>query len=100
MHRHGSNPQTYLSGNMQFTECNSATYYQFPFDNQGIDIEVKKGQLSYFPSYVLHGVRDYEDDIPRISLAFDLHYTEYRNCYPELNQRTFMDEEIYKKLTT
>lgn len=98
LHRHGTNPQSYLSGHFQFNDCNSETYYQVPYEGTGVAINNPKGQVTIFPSSVLHGVLEYKDEPPRISLAFDMHCTEYRNSYPELNQRTFMNDEIYKRL--
>ena len=102
-HVHSSNENSYLSGNMQFSEFETSTYYRAPIDPfNGGQINGQPGQLVIFPSYVPHGVKT-EWQGERVSLAFDLHYSHlHPNAKKEShwgNSLRFMDKNILKRLT-
>ena len=99
-HIHSSGPSSYLSGNMQFSSFTTETNYIPPLDKKnGISIQGDTGQLVLFPSYVPHSV-NHKYIGKRISIAFDLYKSNNTNKEPHWgNGITFMDKDIYKRLT-
>jgi ectoine hydroxylase-related dioxygenase (phytanoyl-CoA dioxygenase family) len=73
IHKHGSGPDVYLSGNLHLDDYDTETFYLSPYDEQnGHALPNQKGGLTLFPSYVSHGATKYEGDSLRVSIAFDL----------------------------
>ena len=73
VHKHGSGPDVYLSGNMHLDNYSTETFYMAPIDNENVHIANNlKGGLTLFPSYVEHGTTDFGDEGLRLSIAFDL----------------------------
>lgn len=98
-HVHSTKPNSYISGNMQFSSFETYTYYRAPQDVHGAaNIPGPPGQLVMFPSYVPHGVRhNYEGT--RISVAFDLHRPADSNIEPHWGcSKQFMSKEIYEQM--
>ena len=96
VHVHSCKPDSYISGNMQFSSFESYTFYRPPQDAfGGVNIPGPPGQLVLFPSYIPHGVQhDYEGT--RISVAFDLHRHIANNPEPHWGcNLPFMNEKIY-----
>ena len=96
IHVHSSKPDSYISGNMQFSTFEAQTFYRAPQDRfGGANIPGPPGQLVLFPSYVPHGVKHNYEGI-RISVAFDLHRHIVNNPEPHWGcNLPFMNEEIY-----
>ena len=98
-HRHASDPLAYLSGNMHLDNYDSFTCY----NHMGMinNIPNIKGGLTFFPSYLKHGVDKYMGKEPRVSLAFDTYIkfdlvnvfqidTELHALPKEVNLKTFI----------
>jgi|TARA_R110000803_G_scaffold150924_1_gene216132 hypothetical protein len=72
-HRHTARFSAYLSGNLHLDNYHTSTTYKHLDNWQSIDNV--KGGLIMFPSHLLHEVNVYNDQYPRVSIAFDLHLT-------------------------
>ena len=98
-HVHSSNENSYLSGNMQLSKFETETYYRAPQDAfNKLNVKGHPGQLVIFPSYVPHGVKTKWQG-ERISLAFDLYYSQDSHEPNWGNSLRFMDQDILKRLT-
>ena len=80
-HRHASRFSAYLSGNIHLDNYHTITTYRHL--DTWIDIHNVKGGLLMFPSQLIHEVDTYQDQNPRISIAFDLHLTNLNDVENE-----------------
>ena len=98
-HSHGAGEIIYLSGNMHLDNYDSVTRYV----ERGMDCCMPNiaGGLTIFPSYVSHSVAEWQNDYPRLSLAFDL-YIDIQPYYPSADEDghpiTFMNFDILNQL--
>lgn len=100
IHRHGTTESAYLSGNMHLDRYSSSGTHYTHFDMTK-DLPNLKGGLTIFPNWVAHWVDTWKEDIPRVSLAFDL----YINQYPYYGcaiptKLPFLDEQTFIRLTS
>jgi len=97
-HAHGSQPDSYLSGNIHLDDYHTNTVYHSSFDPESkIGLPNKKGGCVMFPSCTPHYVEPHTRDDLRVSVAFDLRLTgsfdaEFFNAGP------FMNKEIIKEI--
>ena len=73
LHSHSRRFSAYLSGNIHLDNYHTTTTYRH-LDNWTA-LDNVKGGLIMFPSQLLHEVNVYNDQYPRVSIAFDLHLT-------------------------
>lgn len=95
-HHHGAGSDSYLSGNLHVKDYESYTLYVSPYDTQTVlPIKNKLGDFTMFPSYLEHCTTEHTEDIPRVSIAFDivLNYSESDQSIP------FINEDILKNIT-
>ena len=93
-HSHGAAPITYLSGNMHLDNYNTKTYYQYPYEPDIFHhLQNKKGQITFFPGYIMHHTDEFEGPDKRLSIAFDLWIKKFGVPSP-LKTKEFMSEEI------
>ena len=83
-HLHDITSKSYLSGNFSVKVKNTSTCYMSPinqiYEPEIIDIENECGNMSLFPSSIIHYTSTHQDDDPRITIAFDLsYYQKYLN---------------------
>lgn len=82
-HLHSTGPDTYLSGHFNVQTENTSTVYMSPInqlnDPEVIDIKNVNGELTIFPSYIFHYTTPHYSHNPRVTIAFDLDYTQ---CTP------------------
>jgi len=72
-HWHSSSSETYLSGHFVVKSFNTQTLYQNPYmPSEWIPFENEKGNLLFFPSWMVHSTTPVTDSDPRITIAFDL----------------------------
>ena len=72
-HAHGSQPDSYLSGNMHLDDYQSKTTYHSPYDVLSkISLPNQKGGNTLFPSYCPHFTDEHDEAKKRVSLAYDL----------------------------
>jgi hypothetical protein len=55
---------------MSICVSNTSTYYKY--GDEIIEIENKEGEITLFPPYYLHWTTIHNNDIPRITLGFDV----------------------------
>ena len=78
VHRHNTSPSSFLSGNITIqAEDTKTNYYVSEVYDEGAypfySSNNKPGSINIFPSHMLHDTSITESDIPRISIAFDIH---------------------------
>ena len=88
-HSHGLRFSSYLSGNFHLDNYNTITTYRY-LDNW-VALDNVKGGLIMFPSQLLHEVSIYNDQYPRVSIAFDLHLTNLNDIEEGLLNTTARD---------
>lgn len=71
-HNHGSTQYAYLSGNIHLDDYETETKYYHPIERFTYNFPNVKGKLTMFPSYIFHDTDIYEQEEPRVSIAFDL----------------------------
>jgi len=76
-HNHGGYHFSYLSGNMHFDDYKTITTYYHPYDIIQYDMPNVKGGVTFFPSYIFHGVNSHTEDGKRVSMAFDIFDTAH-----------------------
>lgn len=72
-HHHGASHYAYLSGNMHFSDYETITRYHNPYAEMYYDCTNQKGGVTFFPSYIFHETTQHEQDVKRVSMAFDLY---------------------------
>lgn len=77
LHHHGCSPYAYLSYNMHFGNHENITVYVNPVCPTMSVFESVSGGLCIFPSHIRHGVTEYRNDEPRVSIAGDLIVKEF-----------------------
>jgi len=72
MHKHSEEYDlwSFISGTMSICVFNTSTYYKY--GDEIIEIENKEGEITLFPPYYLHWTTIHNNDIPRITLGFDV----------------------------
>ena len=76
-HNHSTHPHTYISGHFCVKTKDTATIYRPPYmDNKddAIVVENIPGEMTLFPTWLVHGTSKHEQDEPRITIAFDIVY--------------------------
>ena len=99
IHRHGTKETAYLSGNMHLDTYNSSGTHYSHFD-MNCTLPNKKGGLTIFPNWVAHWVDTWQEEEPRVTLAFDLYIdqTPYFGCAVE-SKLPFLDQDTLFRLT-
>jgi len=98
-HNHGRGEIAYLSGNMHLDNYpTSGTTYKK--EDMIYTIPNVKGGLTIFPTHLSHKVDTYEDDNPRVSIAFDLYIYKppYHMSNGQKKSLPFMNSNIYQSL--
>lgn len=72
-HHHGASHYAYLSGNMHFGDYETITRYFNPYAEMYYDCTNQKGGVTFFPSYIFHETSQHNEEIKRVSMAFDLY---------------------------
>ena len=77
-HKHTSlsNEECFLSGNLCVNVDKTSTYYLPPFFEKQIQIKNKNNQIVFFPSWLEHYTDDVNNSFERITIGFDIKYTE------------------------
>jgi hypothetical protein len=88
-HSHARRFSAYLSGNFHLDNYHTSTTYRH-LDNWTA-LDNVKGGLIMFPSQLLHEVNVYNDQYPRVSIAFDLHLTNLNDIENVLLNATARD---------
>lgn len=88
-HNHNSSCEAYLSGNMHLDDYHTKTNYSYM--NVHYPIDNIKGGLVLFPSVIGHETDVYNDEHPRVSIAFDLECTFLENPESTAQTRTFIE---------
>lgn len=71
--RIGDPLNAYISGHVCIRAENTSTYYYNPFiQDDGIGMKNKPGNITLFPSWVLHSTDQNKSEQTRITLAFDI----------------------------
>lgn len=97
-HAHGSQPDSYLSGNMHLDDYHTNTVYHSNFDPASkIALPNKKGGCVIFPSCTPHYVEPHTRDDVRVSIAFDLRLTGSFDA-EEMNAMPFMNQQIIEEI--
>lgn len=83
-HLHDITPESYLSGHFNVQVKNTSTCYMSPvnqiYQPEIIEVENECGNMSVFPSSIIHYTTTHQDEKPRITIAFDLsYYQKYSN---------------------
>ena len=92
-HRHSSRGDNFICANIFLQGClNPGTSY-LGDDNYFIDVENSEGEITFFKSTLVHGVREYQNDNVRITLAMDIHHSESDSYHPEMEN---FPERYYK----
>jgi hypothetical protein len=74
VHDHGTTEYAYLSANMHLDDYQTETLYHCPFNENVVkSFNNIKGGLTFFPSYVKHGVTKHFENKERVSFALDLY---------------------------
>jgi hypothetical protein len=76
-HNHSIHPHTYLSGHFCVKTEDTATIYYPPYINSADEEIVMQnipGEMTLFPTWLVHGTSKHEHDEPRITIAFDIVY--------------------------
>ena len=89
LHSHSRRFSAYLSGNFHLDNYHTSTTYRH-LDNWTA-LDNVKGGLIMFPSQLLHEVNVYNDQYPRVSIAFDLHLTNLNDIENVLLNATARD---------
>lgn len=77
---------SYCSGNICIQAVNTHTYYQNPFlDKKNSFVKNVAGDLTLFPSFVVHYTDANLSEVPRISIAFDIITEEVYNMMSHQN---------------
>jgi len=99
IHRHGTTEVSYLSANMHLDSYPSSQTFYSHFDMTNSFPNVKGG-LTIFPNWVAHWVETWNEDTPRVSLAFDLYISQppYYGCAIPASL-PFMTDDIFNRLT-
>lgn len=63
---------SYLSGNITIEAENTSTNYESPYNGQMHRIPNKNGDMTLFPSFIMHHTSVNKSDAPRLSIAFDI----------------------------
>jgi|TARA_B100001250_G_scaffold76398_1_gene62593 hypothetical protein len=71
-HCHGHHEHAYLSGNFVVQSYDTSTNYYHPFNHDVYTSDNIDGRMTMFPSWVIHDCTIHEDDVPRITIAFDI----------------------------
>ena len=72
-HWHSSNPDSYLSAHFTVCSQNTKTEYQNPFNkDKWLSINNIAGELTFFPSFLVHRTTTYLGDTERITIAMDI----------------------------
>jgi len=66
--------KSFISGHFCVNAFNTSTFYKNMFNSYNIKIKNEIGQITLFPSHLLHWTDKHEDDEVRISIAFDLYF--------------------------
>ena len=69
-HNHNPRHSAYLSGNIHLDDYHTKTNYSYM--NDRLSVDNIKGGVILFPSVLYHETDKYNDDEPRVSIAFDL----------------------------
>ena len=94
VHKHGSGPDVYLSGNLHLDNYETETFYLSPIDENAVHIVNNlKGGLTLFPSWVEHGTTDFGEEGERLSIAFDLRLP-YNSNNTQKNVLPFITGEL------
>lgn len=97
-HSHGSQPDSYLSGNIHLDDYSTSTFYRSSYDPESkLGLPNKKGGCIMFPSSTQHYTGEHDSDTPRVSVAFDLRLTGSFNA-EEMNAIPFMNKEILTEI--
>lgn len=97
-HNHGAGNDVYLSGNLHLDDYDTYTYYLSPYDkNCAYPFANKKGNLTLFPTYLVHGASEFDKENERLSIAFDLRLS-YNTNNKNLHSIPFMNREIFESL--
>lgn len=96
-HHHGANQDSYISGNVHLKTHDCYTVYVSPWDNQYfLPQKTNIGNVSLFPTYLEHFTTEHTEDIPRVSISFDIVlHQDIENSLPI----PFINEEILKNIT-
>lgn len=103
IHKHGSGPDVYISGNLHLDDYDTKTFYLSPYDEQNAHVSHNlKGGLTLFPTYLEHGATKYEGEGLRVSIAFDLRLPFQTNPYNDadsaaMNCRPFITNEAIQE---
>lgn len=78
---HGGAPEyySYISGHICLRAENTTTDYKSPFTKEFISLDNINGDMTLFPSFVIHKTSQNHSTNPRVSIAFDLITEEVYN---------------------
>ena len=99
-HSAGNYSEGYLSGNVHLDEYKTITKYYCPYDIQVLyGFANVRGGLTIFPSWMLHGTDIHNEDIERVSIAFDLRPTSLnQDQVKKLNGVEFIRKDKIKNI--
>lgn len=72
MHKHSDENDlwSFISGTVSVCVSNTSTYYKY--GDKPFEIKNKEGDITLFPPYYFHWTTIHNDDIPRVTLGFDI----------------------------
>lgn len=83
-HWHSCFPDSYIGGHFIVATENTATIYQNPYNpNDQFVFDNKVGNLTFFPSHLMHWTNEYLGNAERITIAFDIVTENYIKKFPE-----------------
>jgi hypothetical protein len=83
-HWHSCFADSYIGGHFIVATENTSTLYQNPHNpNEQFIFENKPGDLTFFPSYLMHWTNEYFGNSERITIAFDIVTENYIKKFPE-----------------
>ena len=86
-HRHDNFEMSFLSGNLIIDCENSETVYEMPYQQDLHYVKNRNGEMTLFPSHLLHWTTPHVGKNKRVSIAFD--FKENLNGCPDFYMHRF-----------